>query len=658
MDTERTEQREEAPSPAAIRIRPRAYLLGLILLLLNQRWLIEAELVRWSLFTNAVPFCNTIVSLAALIGLNALLGRFAPLRGMTLTRGEILCIFTMMCIGSAIGAQQMGQLLVSFLPYPFAFAGVGNSWDRSFLPYLPRRFMVDDPTAVRGFYAGNTSFYRPENWMPWVVPVLLWSGFIVVLIYTMLCINTFLRRRWTAAERLTYPSVYLPMEMTGGSFWRSRAMWFGLAIAGGITLLNGIAYFWPAVPMVPIKRQDVDIYITDPTWKGMGNVKVSFYFFAIGLAFIMPLDLSFSLWVFYVLFKLELVLVTALGVQQNFSSGAGFNNFPPYEHGQAFGAYMAVAVMALWAARKDLADVFRRALGPPSQAGDAQEPMRYRTALIGAVAGVTLLSVFCVAMGMSPWVAVAFFALYFLLVIVITRIRAEFGFPIHDMHFMGPLNPLLATVGTTNLGPRNLVGFSLTYWFNRTYFANPAPHALEGMKLADGAGTSQRAVARGIMLAACVGAVGVFWAYLSTAYNLGAGTARVERWPREFPNENFSRLHEWFHTPGTPNYGSLLAAAGAFMLSLGMAALRARCAWFPLHPLGYAVANSWGMAQIWVPVTIGWLLKASVMRYGGLRLYRVAVPFFLGLILGEMLVGCFWSLYGIALGIRAYDFWP
>jgi hypothetical protein len=261
-------------------------------------------------------------------------------------------------------------------------------------------------------------------------------------------------------------------------------------------------------------------------------------------------------------------------------------------------------------------------------------------------------------MGMTPWVAVAFFGLYFVLVIVIARIRAEFGFPIHDMHYMGPLNPLLATFGTTSLGPRNLVAFSLLYWFNRTHFANPAPHALEGMKLADDSAGGQRAFAKGIMLAACVGALGLFAAYLDRAYVLGAGTANVEKWPREFPGENFARLHGWFTTPGTPNYGSLTAAAAAFVGSLGMAAMRRQWAGFPLHPLGYAVANSWGMAQIWLPVLIGSLLKGGIMRYGGLNAYRRAVPLFLGLILGEMLVGCAWTLYGVAMGIRAYDFWP
>jgi hypothetical protein len=627
--------------------------------LLNQRWLVEVELVRWSLFTNAAPFCNALFSLACVTGLNAVVARWPLTRAIALRRAELLCVYTMTCIGAALGAQQLGQLLVSFLPFPFHYAGVGNRWPTTFMPHLPRRFMVDDPQAVAGFYRGNTTFWRYEHWAPWVEPALLWAAFIVVLVGTMLCITALVRRPWMVSERLTYPTVYLPLRMTEGrAFWTDRRMWIGFAIAGGITLLNGISYFWPVVPSAPIKRQDIDPFITSPPWTGMGNVKVSFYFFAIGLAFLMPFDLSFSLWFFYVLYKLELVAVAALGAEQSYSSGAGFSNFPPYEHGQAFGAYMAVAAMALWGARRHLARVVSCALTRAGAERYADEPMSPRMALAGALLGIGALSAFCVWMGMTPWVAVAFFGLYFVLVIVIARIRAEFGFPIHDMHYMGPPNPLLATFGTTSLGPRNLVAFSLLYWFNRTHFANPAPHALEGMKLADDSAGGQRAFAKGIMLAACVGALGLFAAYLDRAYVLGAGTANVEKWPREFPGENFARLHGWFTTPGTPNYGSLTAAAAAFVGSLGMAAMRRQWAGFPLHPLGYAVANSWGMAQIWLPVLIGSLLKGGIMRYGGLNAYRRAVPLFLGLILGEMLVGCAWTLYGVAMGIRAYDFWP
>lgn len=661
--TQPTSEEDEQTQIAIIaaRLRPRAYALGLLCLILNQFWLIEVELVRWSLFTNVVPFCNAIFTLAALLLLNGLAARFLPARRPPLTRAELLCVFLMICIGSALGAQQMMQLLVAALVYPARYAGYGNHWKETFVPYLPQWAMVTDPTSVSNFYVGNSSFYRPENFRPWLIPILFWCSFTLALLWTMLCINTLLRRRWTAAERLSYPTVFLPIEMTSGpAFWQNRLLWLGFAFAGGVTLWNGFAYLFPSLPMIPIRRQQIqDALFPNPPWNGIGSLQTSFYFFAIGIAFLMPQDLSFSLWCFYLLYKLELVFITAMGWGDVATSGAGFGNQPPYDSGQAFGAYAAVFVMTLWAMRAYLKDVWRTAFGSgPKPLDDSAEPMRYRTALLGSLFGVLVLSAFCMALGMSAWVAVAFFLLYFVLAVMITRIRAEFGFPVHDLHNVGPMNPLLAAFGPRALGPRTLAAFSQTFWFNRTYFPNPMPHQLEGMKLADVSGARQRDFVKAILLAGLVGAVGAFWTYLHTIYQRGAATAHVEFWPLTFPLENYSRVHSWFTLQTTPNPQSLQAAAGGFVFAFTLGSLRQRFAWFPFHPLAYAVANSWGMTQLWMPIFIGSVCKIVILRFGGLSLYRRAVPFFLGLILGEMIVGGLWTLYGIQAGVRAYDFWP
>ncbi|HOJ22893.1 MAG TPA: hypothetical protein PLY56_15300, partial [Armatimonadota bacterium] len=47
--------------------------------------------------------------------------------------------------------------------------------------------------------------------------------------------------------------------------------------------------------------------------------------------------------------------------------------------------------------------------------------------------------------------------------------------------------------------------------------------------------------------------------------------------------------------------------------------------------------------------------KGSILKWGGLRLYRTLLPFFLGLILGDIMMGCLWSLIGIALGVETYS---
>jgi len=51
------------------------------------------------------------------------------------------------------------------------------------------------------------------------------------------------------------------------------------------------------------------------------------------------------------------------------------------------------------------------------------------------------------------------------------------------------------------------------------------------------------------------------------------------------------------------------------------------------------------------------VVKWAALKFGGVRAYRRMVPFFLGLILGDFVVGSFWSILGITLGRRTYVFW-
>lgn len=63
------------------------------------------------------------------------------------------------------------------------------------------------------------------------------------------------------------------------------------------------------------------------------------------------------------------------------------------------------------------------------------------------------------------------------------------------------------------------------------------------------------------------------------------------------------------------------------------------------------------MNLVWFPLLIAWAVKSTILRYGGLPRYRMFLPFFLGLILGQSIVGSLWSLIGLALGIPTYSFW-
>jgi hypothetical protein len=52
------------------------------------------------------------------------------------------------------------------------------------------------------------------------------------------------------------------------------------------------------------------------------------------------------------------------------------------------------------------------------------------------------------------------------------------------------------------------------------------------------------------------------------------------------------------------------------------------------------------------------MLKAAVLRYGGMRIHRIAMPFFIGLILGDYVAGSLWALVGCFTGAQTYKVIP
>jgi hypothetical protein len=67
--------------------------------------------------------------------------------------------------------------------------------------------------------------------------------------------------------------------------------------------------------------------------------------------------------------------------------------------------------------------------------------------------------------------------------------------------------------------------------------------------------------------------------------------------------------------------------------------------------VGYVVSTSIALQRLWLPVLVAWALKLLVLRYGGLRAYRQALPFFLGLVLGQFAAGFLRTLLDLMFGL-------
>jgi hypothetical protein len=547
----------------------------------------------------------------------------------------------------------MIQVLIPGMTYPFKFATKENGWANMFLPYIPKWLSVQDKDVMNGYWQGASTLYTAKTLLAWATPVLMWTLFIVTLLFVMMCMTVLLRKQWTEREKLTYPLVTLPLDLAGekSEFFRNKLLWTGIAIAMGIDILQGLHVMYPSIPGLPIKELNLMQYLTARPWSAIGYCPVSFYPFGIGLGTLLPLDLSFSTWFFFIFWKLEVVIAAALGWDQ-------IPRFP-YVNEQSFGAYMGICFFALYASRKHLADIVTHIRTNKGEMDDTGEPISFRAAGIGFMIGTVVLMLFVSAIGMSWWLIIAFFAIYFAMSIGITRMRAELGPPAHDLHMGGPDTILPAIIGATHLSAPNLVALSLMYWFNRAYRAHPMPFQLEGFKMAERASMHYRRLFGAMLAAVLVGTLAAFWSQLHISYQLGAASKMAPPTvPLIFGSEPWVRLDGWMKNAIAPTGNVTWAILAGFAFTILLNALRMRFIWFPFHPVGFAISSSWSMHQLWMCMFIAWLVKLILLRYGGLRLYRTAVPLFLGLVLGECVMGSLWTIIGIALHTQTYAFWP
>lgn len=623
----------------------RAVLLGLCLIPVNAYVIIKTEVVWASIHATVLSlFFNAVATLFFLGLLSLLWRRYHP--RSALTHSELAVVYIMVSVATGLYGVDFLQMFTSTVAHPFYFAEVNKEWKDLFLGYVPRWLTVHDTAALKGLYEGHSTFFQREHLMAWAVPLACWFAFTLVLLWMCLCLNVLIRREWSEHERLSFPIIQLPLAMTNPSsgFYRSYLLWIGLAAAGLLNAMRAIHGVVPTFPD-PVTKTDLSRFLTTYPWSAVGWTPLCFYPFAVGLGFLIPLDLSFSCWFFYVFWKAQVVFRAALGWEPL----AG-----QYLGDQSSGAWLGIGVLALWGSRRFLRQVVRGVVSGKAAVDDTREPMSYRTALYGFAAGALALTLFCWLGGMQLWAIAAFWVLYFLFMLAIMRMRAELGAPTHDLYAGGPDRILTALLGTRGFSPGTLTMFSLFYWITYSYRSHPVTHQLEGMKMAERHALPGRQLVAVILLA-CAAAF-VAWAAicLGMAYRYGF-SSKMQCYLVPAAGESWGRLANWMQAPKAPEVASWKQLGMGFGLTLGMMALRRMFFWFPLHPVGYAVSGSWTMSWLWFSLFLAWLVKWLVLHHGGLRTYRRALPLFFGFILGDYVVG---GILSMLVRVSYHGFFP
>jgi len=588
-----------------------------------------------ALNSTAFPASSCLVLVVLSVVVNALIKLVR--RGWALKKPELMLVWCMMICSATIPSFGIGRFLFSLIAGPAYQARRPDvHWeDGGALTHAPAGLLLSkDPLseAVRQYHEGGVEGGRVP-WRLWMGPLTRWALFLLLLYLAVFFLCAILRRQWVESDRLMFPLARVPLEFSEGSdgpgllpaVLRSKPFLVGLAAAMGLRLLRATPLFFgaeqPIMLIVPLREVFVDTALEHARFDS-----VPFWPRAMGFAFLVPADVSLSVWFFFLVSRAELATAHWLAL--------------PYRGGelmswQQAGTYLAFAAGLVILARRHLAEVVRKALAPWRGTEDGAEPVGYAVAFWGLVAALGGCVLWYKVHGMRVSAAVALLTMMFCSFVVYARVVAQGGvhvsrpiWGIHHFlhgisggHLFGKAGAVIASMQSTLL----LTGGSVAL----------APMAINAFRIADVFPRRRRLLLPALLVGMAVALACTSYTVLTHAYDEGVLSFSDPWGQQQVPRWRFAEAQRMIATPAEsarPCFAPLVGGAVAMALVTFM---RARFYWWPIHPIGMLAVAGFHAQRLWLPFLCGWLTKVLIMRYGGGRRLRAARLFFIALILSE-----------------------
>ena len=649
----------------------------------------------WSKYSGVggdlVPNYAYALLLIGLVGINPLL---RLLRGRPFRSAEWVVMLSLSMMGCFIAGSGLLWTFPHPIITPIRDQAVNPDWiAKDLLGYVPRAMLVDArgtpadpiPDAVRDYIHGASGPGRvgltDVPWRAWAPTLSFWFALLALIFIAVLCGALVVHRQWSRREHLAYPIATLAEELIGPDTpassarpaMRQKIFWIGFAVSFAALALNG-AHAW--VPDLPALPTGVDlgglreIGIFDPLLKvptfGKSILDVRFFFAAVGLAYFLSSEVSFSLGISGWLYVLCAAPFVARGVDMSSHTFAG--GLPVYLY---FGAYLGMAATVIYLGRRFYWAVLKRAAFVSAPAGTVlpREAWAVRVGIVAWVLAVVLLA----RIGLHPVLAAGFMLLVGLLFLMIGRVNAATGlFIIQPMWH--PVDVMVGVTGAAAVGPQAMIIMAiLCIVVTLDPRIAVAPLALNALRLGDrrkvSAGRLTGWMAVAVILAMIVGVgAAVYIQYDVGVDGMESDNARwsmvVARMPFDMLSRTIDRMTESeldaARTPWSvsrlleakPARGFLIAAGIGMVLVIGCTVLRLRTTRWPLHPVMFLV---WGTPWmiVYAPCfLLAWLVKAAVLKYGGQETYRRSRTFFVGLIVGEIAAATVFLLIGALYSLK------
>ena len=663
------EGKESEPSP----VTARAICLGLFFSTLinlamayNDYYLYNSLLIG-----NHFPVVSIVVMMLLILGVNAWMKKQFGVAG--LSAGELLLIWSMIGISGGICAAGIMRYFPSWVAAPTYYSNSANEYDIYIMKYIPDWMVLSrDPgsKAVKWFMEGLPRG-KSIPWGTWVVPMVVWFSFILLLFAANFSFVSLFYHQWAVRERLIFPVVQLPLVLAAdadapagtwlNAFFRNRWTWIGFAIPCVIWGWNGLRSYFPGLPAIPVATYLWAVF-PDRPWSEFHLESVNVYFTVIGLTFLLTTEIAFSLWFFYVLYKLSYVYIAFLGSGATGFWGDWSAKVTVFE---TAGCMLVIAVFLFWIARKFLREWLGRVIA--GTADPELDPIPPRPSLALMVVGVLGMILWFLLSGAQWWVSVAAVIMFLVVLLVLTRVIAESGL----IFVQSNVVPYDVIAGL--FPPGWLSGFSLnSLTMQKAIVMNDLreifmPYAMNGLKA-----TAQARMHLGKVLAvfaltavvalgtSAYGRIATYYKYggvnmdqWANVWSANGFLGNVATYQKNPPAYDFTKIGETRFLP--VNLAHVLVGGA---LTAGMLIMRARFLWWPLHPFGLVMCGAWAMSMFWFSIFLGWLAKVCVMTFGGASIYRRSLPFMLGLVLGESMIAAVWIIVGLVTGTPGIHILP
>ena len=631
-----------------------ALLLGIFLLVLVCFIVSYAELVISYIQIGFLQFPPVVIGLLFFI---VIINRLIPRlnQRLKLSPRELMLIYCMMLIASLISSRGLMEKLIPALVAVNYFANQSNNWADLFFPYIKDWLVPFDPSrksdqkTVTDFYEGT---FDAIPWQKWMSPLLAWSIVVFLIFFAFLCLAAIIRKQWVENEKLSFPLVQLPLEFANRErlFFSSRLMWLGFALPTLVFSLNGLHAIFPQVPSFQL-RYVLNNYLSERPFNSIFYTPIFLSLAGIGFFYLLPTQLLFSLWFFFLLTRIQDVIASLFGLR--------VSNMPLYPTRlhigyQVAGAYIVLVIYFVYTGLPHLKNVFRTALSwhqkVNSKATNENELLPYSTAVWGLILSLLGVVLWMTYAGVHPAFALLQIVVYIgIVAVVMARSTAEAGMLMTETSFR-PIDIYQIFAAKKTLGPSSLTTLSFfDAIFTRDQRGLILTTFLDSLKISQSIKLNRRLLLVVISLSTVLAFICAALIHLWLPYRQG-GNYMYSYVYRANPiwafQDNASSL-EGLQT--TSSLTALIFFIVGINVTTILIVMRSLYWWWPLYPLGYALSASWSLIVFWFPILVAWLIKTPILKYGGLGHYLKLRPFFLGLDSDQLDMGSACPIFPLAL---------